>query len=162
MQLNGLIHTFPKYIKLFIAAFVIVLSIGYGIGLLFVNETSSTTPNGMVENYLGNENDEQAIVMKFKKSEREVIAILHNHIISFSFIFFFLGVLLAITSLPGKLKSFLMIEPFLSILLTFGGIYLLWKGVLWMKYIVLISGIVMTGVFVVSSILILFQLMKKE
>ena len=162
MQIQGLIHTFPKHIKLFIAAFVIVLSIGYTTGLLFVSHTNSINPNGMEENYLGNEKDDNAEIMKFKKSEREMIATLHTHILSLSFIFFFLGGLLALTSLPRKLKSFLMIEPFLSILLTFGGIYLMWKGILWMKYVVMISGIVMTIVFIIGAGSILFQLMKKE
>ena len=162
MQLHGLIHTFPKNIKLFIAAFIIVLSIGYITGLMFVSETDSTSPDGIEENYLGNEEDEEAKVMKFEKSDREMLTTLHSHILSMSFIFFLLGSILAITSIPKKLKSFLMIEPFISILLTFGGIYFLWKGVLWMKYIVIFSGIVMTGVFLIASISILLQLLKKE
>jgi len=161
MELHGLLHTFPKHIKLFIAAFVILLSVGYGSGLLFVGNTNSNNPNGMEENYLGNEDDENAAVMKFKKGEREMLTLLHTHVLSISFIFFFLGSLVALTSLPKKLKSFLMIEPFLSILLTFGGIYLLWKGILWMKYVVMLSGIVMTLVFIVSALSILFQLTKK-
>ncbi len=148
--------------KLFIAAFVIVLSIGYITGLLFVKETDSTSPDGIEENYLGNEDDENAAIMKFEKSDREMLTTLHSHILSMSFIFFFLGGLVAITSLPKKLKSFLMIEPFFSIILTFGGIYFLWQGMLWMKYIVVISGIVMTGVFLTASISILLQLLKKE
>jgi len=49
-----------------------------------------------------------------------------------------------------------MIEPFVSILLTFGGIYLVWLGYEWMKYIVIISGTAMTLVYVVS-VLILFS-----
>jgi len=162
MQLEGLIHTFPKQIKIFIAAFVLLLSLGYGTGLLFVSNTNSTYPSGIEENYLGNENATAAKLMKFKKSEREMLATLHTHILSLSFIFFFLGGLLALTSLPRKLKSFLMIEPFLSILLTFGGIYLMWQGLQWMKYVVMISGIVMTIVFVLGVGSILFQLAKKE
>jgi len=162
MEFHGLIHTFPKHIKLFIASFVIVLSIGYGTGLLFVGTTNSNNPNGIEENYLGNEDDEEATVMKFKKSDREMLTTLHSHILSMSFIFFFMGALVAITSLPKKLKSFLMAEPFVSIILTFGGIYLLWSGILWMKYVVMISGMVMTGVFITSVLAILFQLLKKE
>lgn len=162
MQLEGLIYTFPKHIKLFIAAFVLMLSIGYGTGLLFVSNTNSTSPSGMEENYLGNENDDNALVMKFKKSEREMLTTLHTHILSLSFIFFFLGGLLALTSIPKKFKAFLMIEPFLSIMLTFGGIYLMWEGLLWMKYVVMISGIVMTLVFIIGAGSILYQLTKKE
>ncbi len=161
MEFHGLIHTFPKHIKLFIASFIIVLSIGYGTGLMFVNTTNSYNPNGIEENYLGNEDDEEAETMKFKKSDREMLTTLHSHVLSMSFIFFFMGALVAITSLSEKLKPFLMIEPFVSIILTFGGIYLMWNGILWMKYIVMISGIIMTGVFIVSAIAILFQLLKK-
>jgi hypothetical protein len=126
MQFNGLIQTFPKYIKIFIAAFVIVLSIGYFTGLLFVNQTNSTNPSGMEVNYLGNEEIEDVEVMVFKKGEREMLTVLHTHILSISFIFFLLGGLVAITSLPTKLKLFLMVEPFISIILVFGGIYFLW------------------------------------
>lgn len=162
MQLHGLIHTFPKEIKVFIAAFVVVLSVGYYTGLLFVGETSTTRPDGIEENYLGNEEDENAEVMKFKKGKREMLTIIHTHILSMSFIFFLLGSLLSITSINKKIKFFLMIEPFLSVLLTFGGIYFLWLQVSWMKYVVMLSGVLMTASFTFGSLLVLFQLFKKK
>lgn len=162
MELNGLIHTFPKYVKLFILAFVLVLSVGYFTGLLFVRQADSFRPDGIEENYLGNEEIEDAKVMKFEKGEREMLTILHTHILSISFIFFLLGGLVAITSLPKKLKGVLMTEPFISIILTFGGIYLMWKGIAWMKYVVMISGILMTLVFIVGAGAVLFQLLKKK
>lgn len=160
-QFNGLLLGLPKEIKAFVAAFIVVLSIGYFTGLLFVGQTSTTTPHGIEENYLGNENDEMAEVMKFKKSEREMLTIIHTHILSMSFIFFLLGGILLLTKLPKKLKMFLAVEPFVSIILTFGGIYFMWQGVIWMKYIVMISGIFMTTVYVASASIILFQLFKK-
>ncbi len=161
MSYNGLITSFPKEVKIFIAAFVIVLSVGFYTGLLFVNETSTTNPNGIEENYLGNEEDGDAEVMKFKKGDREMLTIVHTHILSMSLIFFLLGGLVWITELPKKLKLFLTVEPFLSVLLTFGGIYLMWTGILWMKYIVIISGILMTATFTISSILVFMQLFKR-
>lgn len=162
MQFHGLIHTFPREIKLFIGAFIIVLSIGYFTGLLFVGETSTADPDGIEENYLGNEDDEDAEVMKFKKGNREMLTIIHTHILSMSFVFFLLGSLLAITSIHKKLKLFLMVEPFLSVILTFGGIYFLWIGVDWMKYVVMFSGILMTASFTMGSILVFWQLLKKN
>lgn len=161
MNYNGLITSFPKEVKIFIAAFVIVLSVGFYTGLLFVNETSTTNPKGIEENYLGNEEDGDAEVMKFKKGDREMLTIVHTHILSMSLIFFLLGGLVWITELPKKLKLFLTVEPFLSVLLTFGGIYLMWTGILWMKYIVIISGILMTATFTISSILVFIQLFKR-
>jgi hypothetical protein len=158
MKINGLLSKLPKPLRVFISAFVIILSIGYYTGLLFVSETSTASVNGIEENYLGNELDENAEVMKFKKSERQMLTIIHTHILSMSFIFFLLGILVWITKLPVKLKLFLTIEPFLSVLLTFGGIYLLWSGVLWFKYIVIVSGVLMTATYTASALIVLYQL----
>ena len=161
MNYNGLLSSFSKEIKIFIAAFVVILSIGFFTGLLFVSQTSTTSPDGIVDNYNGNEDDEDAEVMKFKKSEREMLTIVHTHILSMSFVFFLLGGLVWLTKLPAKLKLFLTVEPFLSVVLTFGGIYFLWTGLLWMKYVVIFSGFLMTATFTMSAILVLYQLTLK-
>jgi len=162
MEFNGLIITLPKEIKLLIGAFIIVLSIGFYTGLLFVGETSSVDPNGIEEQYLGNEDDENAEVMRFKKSDQEMLTLVHNHILSMSIIFFLVGGLVSITKLNKKLKLFLIVEPFASVVLTFGGLYLLWSGMLWVKYIVMLSGIFMTLTFTTSTFIILKQLFQKE
>ena len=161
MQLNGLILTLPKEIKLLIGAFVIVLSIGFYTGLLFVGETSTANPNGIEEQYLGNENDENAEVMRFKKSDKEMLTLVHNHILSMAIIFFLLGLIVSITKLNKKLKLFLIVEPFVSVILTFGGLYLLWTGMLWTKYIVMFSGVLMTLTFTASVLITVKQLFQK-
>jgi len=162
MKINGLIHTIPKELKLLIAAFLVVLSIGFFTGLLFVGETSSVNPNGIEEQYLGNEFDEEATVTKFRKSEKEMLSLVHNHVLSMSIIFFLVGLILSTTKLNKKLKLFLMIEPFVSVILTFGGIYFLWKGLLWMKYIVMFSGTLMTLTYSLSVLIIGFQLFSNK
>lgn len=162
MILNGRIEAFPKELKLLIAAFVIVLSIGFYTGLLFVSETSSNSPDGIEEQYLGNEEDLDAKVMKFKKNERQMLTLVHGHILSMSIIFFLIGLILLTTRLNNKLKTFLLLEPFLSVILTFGGIYFLWSGILWMKYIVMLSGALMTFTFMASTLIIMMQLLKKK
>jgi len=162
MQINGLIHTIPKELKILIVAFLVVLSIGFFTGLLFVRDTSSANPNGIEEQYLGNETDEEATVMKFRKSDREMLSLVHNHVLSMAIIFFLVGLILSITKLNIKIKLFLLIEPFVSVILTFGGIYLLWKGLLWMKYIVMFSGTLMTLTYSLSVLIILFQLCSNK
>jgi len=162
MDLNGLLFTFPKEIKLLIGSFLVILSIGFYTGLLFVSETSSVNPNGIEENYLGNEDVEDAKIMKFKKSPREMLTTVHSHILSMSLIFFLLGLILVVTKLNINLKLFLIIEPFVSVLLTFGGIYFLWKGIVWLKYLVMFSGTLMTLTFTVSTFIIFSQLLKKK
>lgn len=159
MQLHGLIHQFPKEIKVVIIAFISVLSIGFYGGLSFVNTTTSMQVSGIETHYLGNEDDEDAIDMKFKKSEREILTVVHNHMLSLSVIFLLLSLILSTTSINKKLKYFLMIEPFLSIVFTFGGIYFLWKGFTWVKYIIVISGFFMTLSFLVATFSILYQIL---
>lgn len=159
MQIHGLIHQFPKEIKSLILVFIIVLSVGFYGGLSFVNNTTSMNSSEIESHYLGNENNEAAEIMKFQKSEGEILTVVHNHILSLSVIFFILSLILATTSINKKFKYFLMIEPFLSIILTFGGIYLLWSGITWFKYVVIFSGILMTFSFVSATIAIVTQIL---
>ena len=162
MELNGKIHDLPKLAKLLLGFFIVTLSLGYFVGLRFIQENTNYTTNGIEEQYLGNEANENAAIMKFKKSEKEIISMVHNHVISMSFIFLLLGSLLLITSLPVWLKKILIIEPFLSIILTFGGIWMLWSGVVWFKYIIIVSGSMLTLTFCASVLLIFQQLLKKN
>jgi len=162
MELHGKIHTLPKQAKLLIGAFIITLSFGYYTGLRFVMENTNNTTQGIEEHYLGNEDDEDADEMKFRKSEKEIITTVHNHVVSMSLIFLLLGGILLLTSLPHALKKVLIVEPFLSIILTFGGIWLMWSGVLWLKYIVMFSGMLLTLTFTVAAVLIMVQLFKKS
>lgn len=159
MEFHGLIHQFPKEIKIIILAFIVVLSVGFYGGLSFVKNTTAMSSTGIETRYLGNEDDEEAETMKFKKSESEILTVVHNHILSLSVIFFILSLILSTTSINKKLKYFLMIEPFFSILLTFGGLYLLWSGVIWFKYIVILSGILMTFSFIAATLSIIYQIL---
>jgi len=143
-------------LRLMIGCFLIVLSVGFFTGIGFVGQTESMTPDGVVENYNGNADQEDAMVMKFKKSPREMLTIVHTHILSLSFIFFLTGILLGFSKINRCLQIFLMVEPFVSILLTFGGIYMVWLGYEWVKYIVIISGIAMTLAYI-GSVLVLFS-----
>ncbi|MGB1449838.1 MAG: hypothetical protein ACPG8F_08360 [Flavobacteriaceae bacterium] len=156
-----LLRNFSKAFKSFLVAFILILSVGYFTGLLFVAQTDSTHPNGVVENYNGNENDEDAVILKFKKGEREMLTILHTHILSIGFIFAFLGLLVWGTEIPLFWKKFLTIEPFVSILVTFGGIYVIWLGYPAMAYLVMISGFLMTLSYIGGVIAVLSALNKK-
>jgi hypothetical protein len=162
LDLHGKIHELPKPAKLLVGFFILTLSFGYYTGLRFVNENTNNTTQGIEEHYLGNEADEDAEVMRFKKNEKEIITTVHNHVVSMSLIFLALGVILLLTSINPLLKKFLMLEPFVSVVLTFGGIWLMWSGVLWFKYIIIFSGILMTLTFTTSVVVILQQLFKKS
>ena len=162
MKLNGLIYSLPSELKKLVVPFIIVLSIGYFVSILLVDHTSSLSPTGIEENYLGNESKEAQAVFKFKKSKYQIYNLIHSHIISMSIIFFITGLILLITDLNYYFKMFLIIEPFVSILTTFGGIYLLWHGITWMKYVIFISSSIMALVFLISCYIILRQSLSKK
>lgn len=162
MQIRGLIYQLPKEIKLLIIAFICTLSIGFYSGISFVRSTTNANPSGIEQRYLGNEDDENAKKMMFKKSEGEIMTTVHSHILSLSVIFFLVAIILSTTVINQKLKLFLMIEPFFSLVLTFGGIYLLWKEIHWMKYVIMFSGFLMTATYTTSIFIILKQLLSKR
>lgn len=157
MKLNGLIYNLPSELRNLIIPFVIVLSTGYFVGVMFIDHTSSLNPEGIQENYLGNEVTEPVDVFKFKKSTYQMFNLIHTHVISMSIIFFIMGLLLSITDLNKYFKVFLIIEPFFSIVVTFLGIYYLWTGILWMKYLIFISSLLMTLVYFASAFIVLYQ-----
>lgn len=138
------IHQLPSFAKSFLLMFIIALSFGYVSGYKYLFRTTAMKADGIEINYNGNEEDENAEKMVFKKPEKEILTIIHTHVISMSLIFFCLGTILLFAQLPLWWKKLLLIEPFVSLITTFGGIWLMWNGVLWMKYIVMFSGILMT------------------
>ncbi len=161
MDFSVTIYQFPKEIKLLIIAFVCTLSIGFYSGISFVRSTTNANPEGIEQRYLGNEDDENATKMMFKKSEGEIMTTVHSHILSLSIVFFLVAIILSTTVINQKLKIFLMIEPFLSLVLTFGGIYFLWKEIHFMKYVIMFSGFLMTATYTASIFIILKQALKK-
>ncbi len=155
MKIRGVMASMPRKFRLFVICFVLILNVGFFTGFSFVRVTTSLNSQGIEQNYLGNEDDENAEVMHFKKSEREILTLIHNHVLSLSLIFFILGILLYMCKVPDRLVSILMFEPFLSLLLTFGGIYILWKGVIWFKYVIMASGFAMVLSLILMSTLVI-------
>ncbi|MDG2369706.1 MAG: hypothetical protein P8M12_03620 [Flavobacteriales bacterium] len=177
METTFKLRQLPKFAKLSITGFILALAFGYITGLMYVDDTTKLSLDGIEENYNGNslanepidddtildwdESLEMIEPMRFKKSKQELITIIHTHVISFALIFLSLSFLIYFTSTPIILKKILLIEPFISIVLTFGGIWLLWLGLDWLKYIIMISGSFLTISFILLSFFILIELIKK-
>lgn len=158
---DGLILKFPKSAKWLIGLFVIVLSYGFFAGIRFVEHTTDLTPHGIEENYLGNEDEEEFEVMKYEKTKTEMLTMFHTHVMSLAMVFFLIGILVLMTDASPFWKKTFAIEPLISIFITFGGLYWMWNGLDWLKYIVFISGCLMTICYTGGVILILLNLIKK-
>lgn len=159
---DGYLTSLPRELKWVVVLFIITVSVGFYIGIGYVNETTDANSKGIVENYIGNESDELAKVMRFKKSKHEIFSILHTHFLSLSVIFLIISLLLYGVPMNIRLRKFLILEPLLSVNLTFGGIFFVWLGFEWVSYIVMFSGMLMTVCYSASVVLILFGLTKNN
>ena len=162
IQFHNSLVRFPQLVKRFLIIFILVLSFGYGVGVYYISQTSGTTAISLQENYIGNDGDENAEEMKFKKPEKAILTLVHGHVISFALIFGAMGLLMLFSSYSKPTISFLAIEPLISTVTTFGGIWLIWYGVYWMKYVVMVSGTLMHLSFAIMAILLLLDLIRKN
>mgnify|MGYP001288118959 CR=1 FL=1 len=87
--------------------------------------------------------NEEADELHFKMSEREFHGIIHSHVITISILFVILSFMLFFTSLTSSFKSFLMIDPNVFLVVVFGGLWLFWLGHKWVKYVIMITDILM-------------------
>ena len=159
--MKSTLSNLSKDVKLLISTFLIVLTICFLSGTKFLFYSNTTTPIGIEEHYNGNEFSDDQEVMKFKKSEKEILNIVHAHILSMSLIFLAIGYFLTKTDISNPLKNFLIVEPFVSIVLTFGGIYMLWLELSWFTYVIMISGILLHICYFLAVFLIFKELYKK-
>jgi len=108
-------------VKILILAFLICLVVGVTIGLIYVYATESTTAAGTVEHYRGSDVGEDFdIPEKYPKTFEGMLLITHTHVIAFAIIFLILGLFWAMNSIVvGWWKLFFLVEPFVSVLITF-------------------------------------------
>ena len=119
-----------KTLNNFLIAMLCVLTTGLGAGLIYLNYTTDYTPKGTIERFNGTnieqEMDDFDIPENYPKPISEMLITTHNHILGFSFIFFITGMIFYFNSIiNGFWKAFLLIEPTISIVITFGSIWLM-------------------------------------
>ena len=150
--------------KIFLSFFLFTMLIGIFIGLGYVYYTTDMNPEGTIEHYNGSEilNDED-IPEEFPKSLEGMILTTHAHVNSFALISLIIGLIFYFNSiLSGKLKIFLMIEPFISIIITFLSLWLLRYVNPQFVYIVIISGTLMYLMWITMILISLYEIMFKK
>lgn len=131
---------FPKCLKQVILAFLITLTIGVTLGLGMVWMSTSTTADGIVSHYRGDDPvSSDLIPEKYPMPIKELLLTTHNHILSFTLIFGILGGLIQFSKkLSNNWIKFLSIEPFVSVVITFGsmwGIRFIHDGFVWLMFL---------------------------
>jgi len=150
-------------IRLFLTAFLLVLTCGYAAGLIFVKHTTRGTPDGLVEEYRGSPDGVAADEIKYEKSPSEMMILLHNHLLSLAVVFFLLGSVFYFNSIiTGPVRTFLIVEPFVAILSTFGGIFLMRFASAHFSWLVILSGVSMMFCFASMVIISLVDLWRSS
>ncbi|MBK7866355.1 MAG: hypothetical protein IPJ75_04820 [Ignavibacteriales bacterium] len=80
MNIN--LHQLPKDFKIFLSAFIILLSFAVATGLAFLYHTTNYEPNSAVEHFNGSEPTQDSdfeIPEKYAKPVSELLITTHNH-----------------------------------------------------------------------------------
>ena len=153
------LRNLPSAVKGMLASFILVMLFGYSASFILLKDTTQLKPQGIEENYNGNEDDEAASgPLKFKKSKYEMMSTIHSHAFTLAVLFLLLGFMIYFTGMSPLVKKALMIEPLISIVITFGSLLLLWQGVQGFKYLALASGIIMHASFVLMQLILVREL----
>ena len=158
------LYQLPGKIKLFLFWVVINITCGVGLGLFYISNTTHFSIIGTTEHFIGSDvNKEFEIPEKYPKPLSELLTTTHNHIISLTFIFIIMGYIFYFSSIFSEnMKIIIILEPFLSILTTFGGIWLISFGYPLFIYLIMLSGILMYLCFFIMSGFILYELALKK
>lgn len=121
------IYQLPVQLKKMIAALLLSLTFGVLIGLGFLYYTTSYSTKGAIERYNGSQvSEEFGIAENYPKPISEIFITTHNHIIAFTLIFTVVTFIFYFSSiLDNSWKTFLLVEPFISIIISFGSLWLM-------------------------------------
>lgn len=108
----------PRPLRLFLSGFLLTMSLGYGLALLHVWEKTGMGVVGIQERYGATETESH-----YPKSLGELLETTHNHTITFSFIFLTVGSIFAFTPVPDRLKTALLVEPWIAVPTTMGSMF---------------------------------------
>ena len=164
MITNYQLNQLNPEIKKLLSLFIFVLTIGVGVGLIYLSTTASSKFSGIEEHYNGSVvEDEFDIPVRYPKTINNLLLTTHNHLLSLSLIFLSIGLIFSFNSIiSGKLKWFFIYEPFFSIIFTFGGIWglrFISSNFLW---IIAISGSLMYLIYFLMAIICMYELLFKN
>ena len=127
IRLNTSLRWLPRPLRIFLAAFLLLLSSAVFSGLTYVAHNTRMQPEGISTHYAGGMTDDDGfdIPEHYAKPFAEMLITTHNHLFGFAFIFLTAGLIFYMSSFPWPgLKYFLMTEPFVTVFFTFSGLWL--------------------------------------
>tara|TARA_Y100001970_G_C14203845_1_gene842726 strand:+ start:379 stop:870 length:492 start_codon:yes stop_codon:yes gene_type:complete len=149
--------------KIFLSFFLITMLIGIFTGLGYIYYTTDMNPGGTIEHYKGSKVLDDEIPEEFPKPLEGMILTTHAHVNSFALISLVIGMIFYFNSyINGKLKLLLMIEPFVSTIITFTSLWFLRYINDQFVYIVMISSFLMYLFWAIMILISLYELNKRS
>lgn len=139
----------------------LVQLVGYTTSLVYVWLTTRMRPAGITDHYRGAETAEGA--MQFPKSLGEMLTITHTHLLAMAVLFVLSGVALGFCGrVSPRWKRFLMTEPFVALLVSFGSMWLMRYVHSGFSLLLFLSSGLMAATFYVQCWLVLRELGWRE
>lgn len=161
--MNITIGLLDKTLKKFLTFYILLLLIGMIVGLVYLTQTTKASKSGTIEQIKGSEvKGEFDIQEKYPKAVPELLVSTHNHIFGMGFVFFTLGIIFYFSRIKGFWKSFFLIEPLISTIVTFGSIWLIRFVNEGFVYLTIASAVLMYSSFFFMSIICLYELNSKK
>jgi hypothetical protein len=151
------LRTLPTHLRAPIAAFVLVGLVGYAAGLAFIAHNTGMHSEGIAAHYHGDEEE-----MKFGKSIGEMLEIVHTHLLGMGVFFFAVAVIYAFTDAKARWKTLWATETLLSLLSTFGSLWLVASGQRWATWVLYPSSVLMVVGFFFMSCVILWHCLTPD
>ena len=149
--------------KIFLTFFLITMQLGILIGIGYIYYTTSLNPEGTIEHYNGSEVFDDDIPEEFPKTLENMILTTHAHVNSFAMISLIIGLIFYFNSIVvNKFKLFLMVEPFISTIVTFSCLWLMRYLSDNFVYLVIISSTIMYLCWSVMVLICLYELNFKK
>lgn len=153
-----------KPIKILIGTYLFSVLIGISIGLYYVSYKATLNPPKTAEYYRGSEAaGGESIVENYPKQIEEMLLTTHNHLLGIGFIIFSVGLIFYFNNIiNGVWKNVIMIDPMVSLMVTFGSIWLVRFVDYSFIYLTFISSAIMYASLYIMIIISLYNLTRKE
>jgi len=160
---NITLKNLDQVAKVFLSSFLVTMLIGVFTGLGYIYFTTNMNPSGTIEHYNGSEILDDEIPLEYPKPLEGMILTTHAHVNSFALISLAIGFIFYFNSITSsKLKLFIMIEPFLSTIITFLSLWLLRYVNENFVYLVMVSSFIMYLFWIAMILICLYELNCKK
>ncbi len=159
------IHLWPVQYRRLVQVFLGVVFFGYGVGFVNLFLTQQTSPKGIATHWRGlsEEELETAEEIVLPKPVKELIITTHNHLLGLAAIFGIVGFLFLHTGYGSpRMRLVVAVDPLLSLVLTFGGIWLTRFFGEAFAFLVLMGGMLTHPVFLFSLLAVFLETFKKN